>query len=91
MGTLDPGALMCLFLRYSLTQKGYKCYDLISHKWYVSFDVTFVEDQPYFPQTKIQEVNLDESHQCHSQVFVFDPFISESNLVPMSPQLKPVC
>ena len=38
---LDPKALKCVFLGYSSTQKGYKCYDPISHKLYVSLDVTF--------------------------------------------------
>ena len=38
---LDPRALKCVFLGYSSTQKGYKCYDPISQKLYISLDVTF--------------------------------------------------
>ena len=37
----DPRALKCVFLGYSFTQKGYKCYDSISQELYVSKDVTF--------------------------------------------------
>ena len=37
----DPRALKCVFLGYSSTQKGYKCYDPISQKLYVSLHVTF--------------------------------------------------
>ena len=37
----DPKALKCVFLGYSSTQKGYKCYDPISQKLYVSLHVTF--------------------------------------------------
>ena len=45
---LDPGALKCVFLGYSSTQKGYRCYDPISQKLYVSLDVTFFEHTPYY-------------------------------------------
>ena len=45
---LDPRALKCVFLGYSSTQKGYKCYDPISQKLYVSLDVTFFEHTPYY-------------------------------------------
>ena len=44
---LDPRALKCVFLGYSSTQRGYKCYDPISQKLYVSLDVTFFEHTPY--------------------------------------------
>ncbi|RVW26230.1 Retrovirus-related Pol polyprotein from transposon TNT 1-94 [Vitis vinifera] len=44
----DPKALKCVFLGYSSTQKGYKCYDPISQKLYVSLDVTFFEHTPYY-------------------------------------------
>ena len=44
----DPRALKCVFLGYSSTQKGYKCYDPISQKLYVSLDVTFFEHTPYY-------------------------------------------
>ena len=37
----DPRALKCVCLGYSSTQTGYKCYDPISQKLYVSLDVTF--------------------------------------------------
>eukprot|EP00261_Vitis_vinifera_P034034 XP_019075277.1 PREDICTED: uncharacterized protein LOC100267868 isoform X5 [Vitis vinifera] len=44
----DPRALKCVFLGYSSTQKGYKCYDPVSKKLYVSLDVTFFEHTPYY-------------------------------------------
>ena len=41
---LDPRTLKCAFVGYSPTQKGYKCYDPISRKIFVSMDVTFFEN-----------------------------------------------
>jgi len=45
---LDPRAIKCVFLGYSTTQKGYKCYDPVLQKLHVSRDVKFLEDTEYF-------------------------------------------
>ncbi|CAH9109373.1 unnamed protein product [Cuscuta epithymum] len=40
--------LKCVFLGYAYSQKGWKVYDLVSHRHFVSRDITFVENQfPY--------------------------------------------
>ncbi|KAK0593418.1 hypothetical protein LWI29_036352 [Acer saccharum] len=54
---LDPKAIKCLFLGYSPTKKGYKCYSPITRKFYTSMDVTFFENQSYYPKTSIQGEN----------------------------------
>ncbi|KAM2668187.1 hypothetical protein EV2_019802 [Malus domestica] len=48
---LDPRALKCIFLGYSSTQKGYKCYDPQLRKMIVSKDVRFHETNPFFSKS----------------------------------------
>lgn len=45
---LDPTAIKCIFVGYSPTQQGYKCYNPSTHKFVVSFDVSFLENQHFF-------------------------------------------
>ena len=45
---LDPQAVKCVFVGYSSTQKGYKCWDPVGKKLFVSMDVTFREFEPYY-------------------------------------------
>ena len=54
---LDPKAIKCIFLGYSSIQKGYRCYSPITRKFYLSLDVTFFEDQAYYPKSDIQGEN----------------------------------
>lgn len=49
-GKLDPRAVKCVFVGYSSTQKGYKCYHPPTKKLFVLADVTFAEEKPYFAQ-----------------------------------------
>ena len=48
---LDPRALKCIFIGYSTSQKGYKCYHPASRKFFVSKDVRFNEKQSFFNPT----------------------------------------
>ena len=52
---LSPGqdklfakATKCIFLGYSQLQKGYCCYSPDTHRYFLSADVTFFEDSPFF-------------------------------------------
>ncbi|RVW36361.1 Retrovirus-related Pol polyprotein from transposon RE2 [Vitis vinifera] len=48
---LSAKAMKCLFLGYSKLQKGYRCYSLKTHRYFISTDVTFFEDSPFFSTT----------------------------------------
>ena len=47
-GKLNPRARKCIFVGYTTTQKGYKCFDPISKKMFITMDETFFEDKPFF-------------------------------------------
>ena len=51
---LDARAIKCVFLGYSSTQKGYKCYNPSAKKFYISADITFTENKPFFPKSSLQ-------------------------------------
>jgi len=48
VGKLDPQAVKCIFVGYSSTQKGYKYWDPIGKRLFISMDVTFREEEPYY-------------------------------------------
>ncbi|KAA0037322.1 reverse transcriptase [Cucumis melo var. makuwa] len=48
-----PRAQACVFVRYPPHQHGYKCFHSPSRKYFVTMDVTFCEDRPYFPVTHL--------------------------------------
>jgi hypothetical protein len=52
---LDSRAVKCIFLGYSQTQKGYRFYDPLQKKMYVSRDVRFSKDTLYYPATGQEE------------------------------------
>ena len=45
---LSAKATKCIFLGYSRLQKGYRCYSSQTHRYFLSADVTFFEDSPFF-------------------------------------------
>lgn len=55
---LSRRAVRCVFLGYSPTQKGYKCYEPNSRRLFVSLDVTFFETTPFYQQSSLQGENL---------------------------------
>ena len=45
---LSAKATKCIFLGYCRLQKGYHCYSPQTHRYFLSTDVTFFEDSPFF-------------------------------------------
>ncbi|TLX69449.1 hypothetical protein E9993_23005, partial [Labilibacter sediminis] len=45
---LSSKSALCVFLGYGIGQKGYRCYDPLNQKLYVSRHVTFLEHVPFY-------------------------------------------
>jgi hypothetical protein len=52
---LNPKAEKCIFIGYSLEQKGYRCFNLSTRKLQVNRDVVFDEMVSWYPPLKIAE------------------------------------
>lgn len=58
---LDHTSIKYIFLGYfSTKKKRYKCYSPNARKFYTSINVTFFEDQAYYPKNPIQRENVQE-------------------------------
>ena len=60
LSKLDARSCKCIFLGYSSVQKGYRCYSFEKRKYFLSKDVTFIENTFFFKQNPNQgEISLD--------------------------------
>lgn len=64
---LSPGrdrmfvcAIKCVFLSYSCVQKEYWCYSPSTHCFYMFANVIFFEHIPYFPNSDVFTIDLDQ-------------------------------
>ncbi|KAA0063920.1 reverse transcriptase [Cucumis melo var. makuwa] len=55
-----PRAQACVFVGYPPHQRGYKYFHPSSKKYFVTMDVTFCENQPYFPVSYLQGKSVSE-------------------------------
>ena len=62
---LEPRSRLCCFLGYGETQKGYRCYDLVSYRLRISHNVIFWEHRSF--------VELSHFRASLSSSFVLDP------------------
>jgi hypothetical protein len=57
---LDHTYIKAIFLGYSFQKKGYKFYDPVNKKFYISRDVTFQENVPYYKSLE-EEINTGKN------------------------------
>jgi hypothetical protein len=76
---LSAQAVKCVFLGYSKTQKGYSCYYPSTHCFYVSADVTFFEDKPFFALPTTSGSTTDVTTSQVMPIPLFEPFVSTQN------------
>ncbi|KAF2318246.1 hypothetical protein GH714_003527 [Hevea brasiliensis] len=68
---LENRSSPCIFLGYSLVHKGYKCYDFLAKRLYISRHVVFDEHNFPFKSLKVQDNNVPES--VHSSRGILGP------------------
>jgi hypothetical protein len=93
---LDPKTEKCIFIRYSLEQKGYKCFNPSTRKLQVSRDVVFDEMVSWYPPLKIVEDGEAKNGDVPSKVeqesqLISGPqesLISGSNSIPWKGKLR---
>uniref|UniRef100_A0A2N9G0B3 Integrase catalytic domain-containing protein n=1 Tax=Fagus sylvatica TaxID=28930 RepID=A0A2N9G0B3_FAGSY len=89
---LDPRAHKCIFLGYSRTQKGYRCYSPSLRKHFVSADVTFFEDIPYYsPQGRQLQESMLSAPVIPTHVPIAPPTSPISIVPPCSSYLSGLC
>ena len=69
---LEPRLRLCCFLGYGETQKGYRCYDPISHSLRVSRNVVFWEHHSF--------VELSHFRASLSSSSILDLFLEEAHI-----------
>ena len=78
----DPRAEKCVFIGYAPNKKGYKFYNPQTRKTYVSMDISFVEDRPYFSRNYLQGERAREETDFWNTFTPLPNIISESTILP---------
>ena len=70
---LSPRSAICVFLGYGEGQKGYRCFDPIAQKLYVSRHVMFLEHIPFF------SIPTSTHDMTKSDLIRIDPFSDDTD------------
>ncbi|XP_010451299.1 PREDICTED: uncharacterized protein LOC104733420 [Camelina sativa] len=85
---LDAKSIKCMFLGYSKSQKGYKCYDPTNGRILISRDVKFIEGLGYY-QKKDWESLKDLSHFNSDRAANLRHLLDHLGITTQSSQLEP--
>ena len=69
---LASRSALCVFLGYGVSQKGYRCFDPVSQKLYVSRHVVFLEHIPFF------SIPASSHNMTKSDLLCIDPFNTDT-------------
>jgi len=83
---LSPRSHKCVFLGFTRSQKGYKCFSPFLNCYFVSVDVTFDEFSLYF---KSQSSPLTPSNPDNSSSTINVPIVCDPLTVSSSPSVRP--
>jgi len=72
----SPRSIKCVFVRYSRTQKGYRCYSPYNKKYLMSADVTFFESIPYFSLQNLVTASESLFHRLFCCMHLLFPDVS---------------
>jgi len=89
---LSPRSHKCVFLGFTRSQKGYKCFSPFLNRYFVSADVTFDEFSLYFKSqtSPLTPSSPDNSFTTFNVPFVCDPLtVSSSPSVPAPQSASP--
>ena len=75
VGKLDPRAHRCIFVGYSSTQKGYRCYHPTTRKFLLSANVMFNESELYYKSEESHEMTSPERQSTDLEFLRIAKFI----------------
>ncbi|RHN48942.1 putative RNA-directed DNA polymerase [Medicago truncatula] len=85
---LSARVVKCMFLGYSRTQKRYRCYSPSTRRFYISADVTFFENTPFFASPTTSSFTTDVTDSQVMPISLFNPIFEPPVSTQSSPQLQ---